>query len=66
MNARAAYYHSKLTETDRAYLRARGIKDEDAERLLIGRVTDGHLKGRLFLPYFNNIYVLNYINIQNE
>ena len=56
MNARVAYYHSKLTDEDRAYLRARGIKDEDAERLKIGRVTDGHLRGRLFLPYFNNGY----------
>ena len=56
MNARAAYYHSKLTEGDKAYLRSRGIKDEDADRLMIGRVTDGHLQGRLFLPYFNNGY----------
>ena len=56
MNAKAAYYHSKLTEEDRVYLRNRGIKDEDADRLMIGRVTDGHLKGRLFLPYFNNGY----------
>lgn len=51
MNSMAAFYHSQLTEDDRNYLRSRGISDSDADRLLIGRVTDGPLRGRLFLPY---------------
>ena len=54
MNGRAALYHENLTEEDYKYLAARGLSAEDAKRLLIGRVTDGHLKGRLFLPYFKN------------
>lgn len=53
MNAMAAYYHTQLTDSDRDYLRSRGISDADSERLLIGRVTDGALRGRLFLPYFS-------------
>ena len=52
LNAMAAYYHTQLTEDDKTYLRARGITDADSERLMIGRVTDGALRGRLFLPYF--------------
>jgi P4 family phage/plasmid primase-like protien len=51
LNARTAFYHSQLTEDDRNYLRSRGISDSDADRLMIGRVTDGPLRGRLFLPY---------------
>lgn len=51
LNARTAFYHSQLTEDDRNYLRSRGISDSDADRLMIGRVTDGALRGRLFLPY---------------
>lgn len=53
LNAMAAYYHTQLTDADRDYLRSRGISDADSERLLIGRVTDGALRGRLFLPYFS-------------
>ncbi len=53
MNAMAAYYHTQLTDSDRTYLRSRGITDADSERLMIGRVTDGALRGRLFLPYFS-------------
>lgn len=53
MNSRAAYYHTQLTDADRIYLRSRGITDADSDRLLIGRVTDGPLQGRLFLPYFS-------------
>lgn len=60
LNARAAYYNSKLTDSDREYLHNRGIKDSDIQRLLIGRVTDGALKGRLFLPYFKSGYVCYY------
>lgn len=60
MNAMAAFYHTQLTEEDKNYLHSRGITDEDADRLLIGRVTDGALKGRLFLPYFQNGYVCYY------
>ena len=55
MNAMAAYYHTQLTDSDRSYLRSRGITDDDAERLLIGRVTDGPLRGRLFLPYLSGL-----------
>ena len=60
LNARAAFYHSQLTEDDRNYLRSRGISDDDADRLMIGRVTDGALRGRLFLPYFKNGAVVYY------
>ncbi len=54
MNAMTAYYHAALTDADRAYLHSRGIQDADIDRLKIGRVTDGHLRGRLFLPYFSS------------
>lgn len=57
---RTAYYHSKLTESDYAYLEKRGLKHDDVERLMIGRVTDGYLRGRLFLPYFKNGGVVYY------
>lgn len=62
LNAKTAYYHSKLTEDDRRYLRSRGITDADADRLRIGRVTDGAFRGRLFLPYFSGVdgYVCYY------
>ena len=53
LNARTAFYHSQLTADDRRYLRSRGLSDEDVDRLMIGRVTDGALRGRLFLPYFS-------------
>lgn len=57
---RAAYYHKALTEGDYAYLASRGLSKDDVERLMIGRVTDGYLKGRLFLPYFKNGAVVYY------
>lgn len=61
LNARTAFYHSQLTEDDRNYLRSRGISDSDADRLMIGRVTDGALRGRLFLPYQHpNGYICYY------
>ena len=53
MNAKTAYYHEQLTDSDREYLHNRGLSDDDIKRLMIGRVTDGSLKGRLFLPYFS-------------
>lgn len=53
LNSRTAFYHSQLTDDDRRYLRSRGLSDEDTNRLMIGRVTDGALRGRLFLPYFS-------------
>ena len=53
MNARTAYYHTQLTDSDRDYLHSRGLTDADISRLMIGRVTDGPLTGRLFLPYFS-------------
>lgn len=60
LNAQTAYYHSQLTDDDRAYLHSRGLRDDDISRLMIGRVTDGPLRGRLFLPYFNSGYVSYY------
>lgn len=60
LNAQTAYYHSQLTEEDRKYLHGRGLSDGDIDRLMIGRVTDGSLQGRLFLPYFNSGYVCYY------
>ena len=57
---RTAAYHAALTPSDYEYLSARGLTQEDADRLMIGRVTDGYLKGRLFLPYFKNGYVCYY------
>ena len=57
---RTAAYHAALTPSDYEYLSERGFTKEDAERLMIGRVTDGYLKGRLFLPYFKNGYVCYY------
>lgn len=61
MNSMTAFYHTQLTEDDRNYLRSRGISDSDADRLMIGRVTDGSLRGRLFLPYHHpNGYIAYY------
>lgn len=57
---RTAAYHAALTNSDRDYLHARGLNDDDISRLMIGRVTDGYLKNRLFLPYFKNGYVCYY------
>ena len=57
---RTAAYHSALTDSDRSYLYSRGLTDSDISRLMIGRVTDGYLRGRLFLPYFKNGYVCYY------
>jgi P4 family phage/plasmid primase-like protien len=57
---RTAAYHNALTQSDYDYLAARGFTAEDVERLMIGRVTDGYLKGRLFLPYFKNGAVVYY------
>ena len=53
LNARTAYYHTQLTDDDKKYLYDRGLSDSDISRLMIGRVTDGPLTGRLFLPYFS-------------
>jgi putative DNA primase/helicase len=60
LNAQTAFYHSQLTEDDYAYLFSRGLSRDDIDRLMIGRVTDGPLAGRLFLPYFNSGYVCYY------
>lgn len=57
---RTAAYHEALTPDDYRYLSERGLTTEDADRLMIGRVTDGYLKGRLFLPYFKNGAVVYY------
>ena len=57
---RTAAYHAALTPSDYEYLSSRGFTKDDADRLMIGRVTDGYLKGRLFLPYFKNGYVCYY------
>ena len=60
LNARTAFYHTQLTEDDYSYLFSRGLSRDDIDRLMIGRVTDGPLAGRLFLPYFNSGYVCYY------
>lgn len=57
---RTAAYHEALTPEDYQYLSERGLTREDADRLMIGRVTDGYLRGRLFLPYFKNGAVVYY------
>ena len=57
---RTAAYHEALTVADYQYLHERGLDKDDADRLMIGRVTDGYLKGRLFLPYFKNGAVVYY------
>ncbi|MBO7184008.1 MAG: toprim domain-containing protein [Bacteroidales bacterium] len=57
---RTAAYHEALTAEDYQYLAERGLTPEDANRLMIGRVTDGYLRGRLFLPYFKNGAVVYY------
>lgn len=57
---RTAAYHEALTTADYEYLANRGLSTEDVKRLMIGRVTDGYLKGRLFLPYFKNGAVVYY------
>lgn len=57
---RTAAYHEALTTDDYKYLSERGLTKEDADRLMIGRVTDGYLRGRLFLPYFKNGAVVYY------
>ena len=60
LNARTAFYHSQLTDSDREYLYSRGLSEADIARLMIGRVTDGPLTGRLFLPYFKSGAVVYY------
>ncbi len=62
LNAQTAYYNTQLTDEDRTYLHERGLSDDDIQRLRIGRVTDGSLRGRLFLPYFSGVdgYVCYY------
>ena len=57
---RTAAYHEALTPEDYQYLSVRGLTKADADRLMIGRVTDGYLRGRLFLPYFKNGAVVYY------
>ena len=57
---RTAAYHEALTPSDYDYLSRRGLSNDDIHRLMIGRVTDGYLKGRLFLPYFKNGAVVYY------
>lgn len=57
---RTAAYHEALTPEDYQYLSERGLTKDDADRLMIGRVTDGYLRGRLFLPYFKNGAVVYY------
>ena len=57
---RTAAYHEALTPEDYQYLSERGLSKDDADRLMIGRVTDGYLRGRLFLPYYKNGAVVYY------
>ena len=49
---RTAAYHEALTPDDYQYLAGRGLSRDDVHRLMIGRVPDGYLRGRLFLPYY--------------
>ena len=58
--ARTETYHAALTDADYEYLANRGLTREDVSRLRIGRVTDGYLSGRLFLPYIENDHVVYY------
>lgn len=57
---RTAAYHEALTPDDYQYLSGRGLTPDDVKRLMIGRVTDGYLRGRLFLPYHKNGAVVYY------
>ena len=57
---RTAAYHEALTPDDYQYLAGRGLSRDDVHRLMIGRVTDGYLRGRLFLPYYKNGAVVYY------
>ena len=57
---RTAAYHQALTPEHYQYLAERGLSREDVERNMIGVVTDGYLRGRLFLPYFKNGAVMYY------
>lgn len=59
--AQIAYYHDALPQSYRDYMHKRGITDETIDRLRIGCVTDGSLKGRLLIPYYKNDYVAYYI-----
>lgn len=56
-----AYYHEHLPTEYRDYMHKRGITDDTIDRLRIGMVTDGNLRGRLIIPYYKNGYVAYYI-----
>lgn len=51
-----AFWQTKLTSDDRAYLHSRGLTDQTIETLKIGRTEEG----RLSIPYFKNGYVAYY------
>ena len=57
---RTAAYHQALTPEVYQYLSERGLSRDDIGRNMIGVVTDGYLRGRLFLPYFKNGAVVYY------
>jgi P4 family phage/plasmid primase-like protien len=57
---RTAAYHQALTPEVYPYLAERGLSRDDINRNMIGVVTDGYLRGRLFLPYFKNGAVVYY------
>lgn len=57
---RTAAYHEALLPEHYQYLAERGFSREDVQRNMIGVVTDGYLRGRLFLPYFKNGAVVYY------
>ena len=57
---RTAAYHQALTPEVYQYLAERGLSRDDINRNMIGVVTDGYLRGRLFLPYFKNGAVVYY------
>jgi P4 family phage/plasmid primase-like protien len=58
-NAVAAW-HENLTQDDRDYLHSRGITDETADALMLGRCTAPGHRGRLVIPYAKNGYYAYY------
>ena len=59
--AQIAYYHEHLPQEYRDYMHKRGITDDTIDRLRIGMVTEGNLRGRLIIPYYKNGYVSYFI-----
>ena len=58
LNAKIAYWHSQLRESDWRYLYRRGIKKATVDRLMLGF---NETENRLIIPYFKNGYIAYYI-----